>query len=1084
MKLFAPETGSATSDFIAQAYRRSWERYCESLVSAGPSQPRWDWIVLTAADGRQTCAFEAQIEWRRKAGLLPRRTRFCVVPDPGGRRVGSGGATLHALAELFRHNQSAGSRRASDPADFFRRNRVLLLHSGGESRRLPHCAALGKIFARVPRELPDGRPSTLFDEFLIALSGLPFCMHEGVFIASGDVLLLFDPAQLDLARQGIVGVAARAPAELGTRHGVYVAEAATGVVRRFLHKAPFDELRAAGALDAAGSVSIDTGMVWLDGTAAARLLELAGLSSGSAARSAHCASPPNNPFADLFRTDSRLNLYSDLLMPLAAETERAAYLADQSDGPPTPVVRRFRRTVWHALRGLPFHVQALSPVEFIHFGTTAEYVEVMTGGLTSRAPLGWKSPAAGFVADPESRDRAVIIGSCVEAICSDSMYSGVIEDCALGGTVRIGPKSLLSHVWSRCDLTVGAGIAVQQLPVAAPHRPKAAGFVTLVYGVNDNPKLSRQLPAATFCNRPWAQWLREAGVSPDDLWPKLRKNRKAGRATQSEQSLWTARLFPLAADRDGSLDLTLWMQNPTGRLDNQLRRRWRRARRFSMAEAARCAEVRGVLETLHHLADDVRVRQFCAAVGREMPSAQAVLPLGDQPAEVRRRAALAARCFEHASDPTLPIRGFKALADALRMFKGSRACLDAAQRYEDRAFHTVAALILSTARPRSCSDVAEKPARVQRRAVVEAPARIDFAGGWSDTPPFCIECGGTVLNAAVRLPRRLPVRVECEVVPSPTLTLESRDLGVSRTFHSAEPILRYDDPSDPLALHKAAAVLAGIVPRNCDGLRRLPPLDSSLSALFDGGLRIATEVALPQGSGLGTSSILAGALLACLRTLLDKPMDLEGILDEVLCLEQMLTTGGGWQDQVGGLTGGIKLATTAPGLPQHPRIEPVRLTADTAEALRNCLVVIYTGQRRLAKGILRNVMGRFMSRDPEVTAILKEIRDIAAAQRDALERGDLDAVGALLAHHWALNKRMDPGMSNPFIERLFEVCAPYSLGGKPAGAGGGGFLFLLARDGGAAARMAPILADTFPATGVGVWPFELSPEGLCFRQEK
>ena len=77
--------------------------------------------------------------------------------------------------------------------------RVLLIHSGGDSRRLPHCSAAGKLFARVPRVLPDGRASTIFDEFLIGLSGLAAQLPPGVLIASGDVLLVFDHLQLNEA---------------------------------------------------------------------------------------------------------------------------------------------------------------------------------------------------------------------------------------------------------------------------------------------------------------------------------------------------------------------------------------------------------------------------------------------------------------------------------------------------------------------------------------------------------------------------------------------------------------------------------------------------------------------------------------------------------------------------------------------------------------------------------------------------------------------------------------------------------------------------------------------------------------------
>ena len=91
----------------------------------------------------------------------------------------------------------------------------------------------------------------------------------------------------------------------------------------------------------------------------------------------------------------------------------------------------------------------------------------------------------------------------------------------------------------------------------------------------------------------------------------------------------------------------------------------------------------------------------------------------------------------------------------------------------------------------------------------------------------------------------------------------------------------------------------------------------------------------------------------------------------------MLTTGGGWQDQVGGLTGGIKLVSTPPGLPQRITVTPVQLSADVAAQLEKRLLLVYTGQRRLAKNLLRTVMAPCMACDPEMTWIQGQIARLA-----------------------------------------------------------------------------------------------------------
>ena len=1062
-----PPTPSTISTLIEQGCRESWQRYRKSLEAPGEDCPRWDCIVLTAGDERQAKTFEMQLDWRRKAGLLPRATRFIVVADPQGQRVGSGGATINALAEVGRRMaRLSRARRAADIETVFARRRILILHSGGESRRLPHCSAFGKIFARVPRELPDGRSSTLFDEFLISLSGLPYRMHEGVFVASGDVLLLFDHRQLELSRQGVVGVAAAAPAEVGTYHGVYLVEKDSDRVRCFLHKVGLDALHSAGAVDASGNVAVDTGMVWFDPSAVATLLELFGFSEKLRFSS-------DGAFSQVVAQGGCVNLYSDLLMPLALETERERYLEDASDGPPAPVVRTLRPAIWEASRILPFRAQSLFPVEFIHFGTTAEYVAVITEGLEDCAALGWTTPVASFQASGEAATGTVILGSSLAMAISGGAQGCVVEDCCLGNSVNMGDRCLLSHVWTDRALALENGIVMEQLPIAASEDSPTPGFVTRLYGVNDNPKISFDHPAATFLNRPWDEWLRAAAVAPQDLWEN---------AGAKEKSLWTARLFPLAPTREESLALVQWMQQPAAASD-EARRQWLAARRLSLGESVARADVPRMLKDLWRIDDLVRVQRFCAAVEQEQPSARAIAILGDRPADVRRRTTAAAERFSQSDGLMFAIHGFKALADALLAQKSDAACLKQGRRYEDRAFDILADAIRD-ATPKVREARADEPRAQERprRVVVRAPARIDLAGGWSDTPPFSIEYGGKVLNAAIRLRGRLPIQAECEVLDRPVFVLESRDLNVSHTFDHVAPILDYADPSDPLALHKAAVVLTGLVRPHAGRGRRDGDLAQLLGVMVGGGLRVSTDVALPHGSGLGTSSILAGALLASLRAVLGRSVEFDAIYDEVLCLEQMLTTGGGWQDQVGGMAGGIKLATTQPGLPQRPSIEPVRLSPEAAEQLRRRLMLIYTGQRRLAKGILRAIMGAFMSREPEVVQILCEIRGIAVAERHALERGDLDEMGRWMTQHWVMNKRLDPGTSNPFIDHLFEVCAPYSSGAKLAGAGGGGFMILIARDDEAPARLAEVLADAFRATDIAPWPCEIAAEGLVIDE--
>jgi fucokinase len=154
------------------------------------------------------------------------------------------------------------------------------------------------------------------------------------------------------------------------------------------------------------------------------------------------------------------------------------------------------------------------------------------------------------------------------------------------------------------------------------------------------------------------------------------------------------------------------------------------------------------------------------------------------------------------------------------------------------------------------------------------------------------------------------------------------------------------------------------------------------------------------------------------------------------------------------------------------------MSPDTREQLRNRLLLAYTGQQRLAKNLLRTIMGHWMAREPEMVHILQEIARLAEEMQDALQRGDVDTFGALLGEHWALNKRMDPGCTNPFIDDLFEAMKPYICGGKLAGAGGGGFTIVVARDVQAASSLQFELAARYAGTSVGVWPCAIPESGI------
>ena len=204
---------------LQQQYLDAWDEY--KLSKESVNYPTWDYIVITASNDFQSKGYTQQIDSRKE--FLPKRTKFIVVPDEGGQRVGSGGATLTVIKKI----KSLTNR--------LNNLRILVIHSGGDSKRTPQYSALGKLFSPVPRVLPDGRSSTLFDEIIISMSGVAPRIKEGMVLLSGDVLLLFNPLKIDFSLNEAGCVTFKESAEVGQRHGVFV-NGENGFVRKCLQK--------------------------------------------------------------------------------------------------------------------------------------------------------------------------------------------------------------------------------------------------------------------------------------------------------------------------------------------------------------------------------------------------------------------------------------------------------------------------------------------------------------------------------------------------------------------------------------------------------------------------------------------------------------------------------------------------------------------------------------------------------------------------------------------------------------------------------------------------------------------------------
>lgn len=150
------------------------------------------------------------------------------------------------------------------------------------------------------------------------------------------------------------------------------------------------------------------------------------------------------------------------------------------------------------------------------------------------------------------------------------------------------------------------------------------------------------------------------------------------------------------------------------------------------------------------------------------------------------------------------------------------------------------------------------------------------------------------------------------------------------------------------ALLKACLCLLDIV-----SLSSKDALSDQLSKKYQSGFELHTWSTAPQGSGLGTSSILAGVILAALLRVTGRTASLDSLIHAVMVVEQMLTTGGGWQDNVGGLVPGFKISRSKASLPLKVEVDKLELSQETVDKLSERLVCFYSGKTRLAKNLLQ-----------------------------------------------------------------------------------------------------------------------------------
>ena len=328
--------------------------------------------------------------------------------------------------------------------------------------------------------------------------------------------------------------------------------------------------------------------------------------------------------------------------------------------------------------------------------------------------------------------------------------------------------------------------------------------------------------------------------------------------------------------------------------------------------------------------------------------------------------------------------------------------------------------------------------------------------------------GGNVINFAIELNGQPPLQTFIRPSKERRIVLRSIDLGAVEVVETIEQLTDFMHVGSPFSIPKVALVLAGFGRQD---------LKQELEA-FGAGIELTLLSAIPAGSGLGTSSILASTVLGAVSDFCGLAWDKNEIGRRTLILEQMLTTGGGWQDQFGGVLGGVKLLQTGSGFDQSPQVRWLPNDLWLQPEYRACHLLYYTGITRTAKQILAEIVSRMFLNHGDELRLLGEMKEHTMEMYDAIQRNDFVRMGQLVRKTWSQNKQLDSGTNPEAVAALTSLVDDLCLGYKLPGAGGGGYLYMIAKDPEAAARIKQILNDHPSSRNARFVEMALSTSGL------
>lgn len=928
---------------------------------------------------------------------------FCTS-DPVGSKLGSGGGTTWLLQAC--HQEFA-------PQETFKNwigaEKRILLHAGGQSRRLPGYAPSGKILTPIPvfswergQKLGQNLLSLQLPLYERIMHQAPESLHT--LIASGDVYIRSEKPLQDIPEVDIVCYGLWVNPSLATHHGIFVSDRNSPEVLDFmLQKPSLEELE---GLSRTHLFLMDIG-IWILSDRAVEVLMKRSLKEGT-------------------QDINYYDLYSDYGLALGEHP----------------------KTADEEVNKLSVAILPLPGGEFYHFGTSRELI-------SSTLAIQDKVRDQRRIMHRKVKPNPAIFiqNSHTEVALSASNANLWIENSYVGKEWKLGSQQIITGVpANQWGINLPDGVCIDIVPL------KENDYVARPYGLDDVFKGDLKKRETSFLGIPFPDWMKVRNISWDDLQANTNQSKGQGRT----DDLQAASLFPVTSSVEELGILIRWMiSEPELEEGKSL---WLKAEKLSADEISAQAN----LQRLYEQRSAFRRENWKGLCANYEKSVFYQLDLQDAANEFVRFKLDTPELLSKDAAPMVRIHN-RMLRARIMKSHGN----DAYNQEEQGAFRLLRdGLLGALSKQKNLPKL-----NVYSDQIVwgRSPVRIDLAGGWTDTPPYSLYSGGSVVNFAIELNGQPPLQVYVKPCKEFHIVLRSIDMSAIEVIKTYEELQDYKKVGSPFSIPKAALSLAGFAPMF--SAESFSSLEEQLKA-FGAGVEITLLAAIPAGSGLGTSSILASTVLGAINDFCGLAWDKNDICSYTLVLEQLLTTGGGWQDQYGGVFSGVKLLQSEPGFVQSPLVRWLPDQFFVHPDYRDCHLLYYTGITRTAKGILSEIVSSMFLNSGSHLSLLGEMKAHAMDMSEAILRGNFENYANLIGKTWNQNKTLDSGTNPPAVEAIIEKIKDYALGYKLPGAGGGGYLYMVAKDPQAAGYIRRILTEQAPNSCARFVDMTLSDKGL------